>query len=200
MWNTTEGHKRSVCFQREDSSNNVKNKICYVSNATRHTHRGRVSLTLTRRMWRCVGDERDERVSGLLRVKGREGRLVSGSCLSGGLEVPWSWLSARLAVVPKAGAPWKDKETRLKIEPENLQSHQVFQNLKLSSQQGDSVCLWKLYDTTKAPREVRLDCFSSYRASVFANVINKVNLWKPWGANEKEVFCFFFWLFWKINR
>lgn len=33
------------------------------------------------------------------------------------------------------------KGARLKIEPENLQSHQVFQNLKLSSQQGDSVCL-----------------------------------------------------------
>lgn len=54
------------------------------------------SLTLARRAWTWAGDDRDERVSGLLRVKGRTGCLVGGSCLSGVLEVPRSWLGNRL--------------------------------------------------------------------------------------------------------
>lgn len=47
----------------------------------------------------CAGDDSDERVSGRLRVKGRDGRLVSGSYLSAALGIPRSWLGSRLVIL-----------------------------------------------------------------------------------------------------
>lgn len=68
-------------------THSVKQAVVIKSNVS-FPHGGTVKLTLDRRAWRCTGDERDERVSGLLRVRGRERRLDSGSDLSGDLEVP----------------------------------------------------------------------------------------------------------------
>lgn len=58
-------------------------------------------LTLTRRAWRWAGEEREDRVNGLLRVRGRERRLVRGSDFSG--------LEAVLIILRTVGEPWRGR-------------------------------------------------------------------------------------------